>query len=360
MGSHTLGLDMFSYELPREKIAQRPVQPYDAAKLLVIDQHGSLHDSTFRDLPAFLMPRDLLVFNNTKVIPARLFGTLTNSGRERQVEILLLRQTHGEEWRALGRPMKSLVPGCEVRLQGGIVAEMGPRSGDRELTVRLRGSGDGDEFLTRFGTMPIPPYIRGGKGDEQDRRDYQSPLARESGSVAAPTASLHFTESLLSRIRDAGVALAEVTLHVGPASFLALETDSAGQIAPPGGEQYFYDPEIVAQIAQTRSKGGRVIAVGTTVVRCLESIAAFPHQGAGWFETKLFLTPDHEFQYVDGVITNFHQPETTHLLLVEALMGRELLERAYAFALENNYRFLSYGDGMFISSVAGANPKRGK
>ena len=344
----------FSYQLPSERIAQRPVIPYDSAKLLVV-QRGSdtVSSGTFAEIGDFLRSGDLLVFNQSRVIPARLFGQLASGAG---IELLLLSAGAENElsWRAMGRPLKKLKPGTEVLFDGAI-GLVGDRIGEREITVDFVLTDDTafSEWLERAGHMPIPPYIRAGKSDVRDRMDYQTHFAARAGSVAAPTASLHFTPELLQRLARRGCEHTFLTLHVGMPSFVQLfdsetVTDLAG-IEAPGSEHYIYDARLVERIAKHRVSGGRVVAVGTTVVRALESMLRCPSAKDGaLLDTELFISPGFEFIATDLLVTNFHQPGTTHLLLVEALLGRALLAEAYEFALANDYRFLSYGDGMLI------------
>jgi S-adenosylmethionine:tRNA ribosyltransferase-isomerase len=338
------GAAPFTYELPHERIAQRPVHPPDAARMLVIDRsRGSLSHATFRDLPSFLRPNDHLVFNKTQVIPARLFGQIDHNGQH-DVEILLVSQREKGTWQCIGRPLKKIraagVVTFNSRLRGRVYS-----TGSTESVLVQFETTDGrdiDEALREHGTMPIPPYIRDGRGDSQDIIDYQTIFAEQPGSIAAPTASLHFTPELLDRIaKDAHAQISRITLHVGSASFLPIIVN--GVLRPPTAEQFEVPPEVLLSLQETKARGGRVIAVGTTVVRALESAA----RGMSG-ESELFIQPGFEFALVDAVITNFHQPSTTHLLLVESLMGYELLERSYHEALQAQYRFLSYGDGMFI------------
>jgi S-adenosylmethionine:tRNA ribosyltransferase-isomerase len=339
-------LDAYTYDLPKERIAQRPCHPADHAKMLVIDRKtGALHDRFFYDLPEFLSAKDRLVFNDTRVIPARLFGTLDSSGQA-AVELLLIEKITDARWVCIGRPLKKIRAKGKVKFGDTLWAEVIPddSSTDR-VTVEFHTSEAThiSMAIATHGCMPIPPYIRGGKGDELDEVDYQTIFARNPGSVAAPTASLHFNEELMGRLTtDVRCDVSRITLHVGTASFLPVLDN--GKLRPPGSERFHVTDEATREMLETRNGGGRVIAVGTTVVRALESSAREGDSEA----TELFITPGYRFQRVDSVITNFHQPGTTHLLLVEALLGRELLAKAYEHALANDYRFLSYGDGMLI------------
>jgi S-adenosylmethionine:tRNA ribosyltransferase-isomerase len=338
----------FTYELPAERIAQRPVHPADTARLMAIDRASEqIRHLTFRDLPALLRPDDHLVFNDTRVLPARFFGVLSGKPESR-VELLLLREESPHRWLCIGRPLRKIRSASSVVFSDRLSAEVvGSPSPDRVvIEFRTNTTTPIEELVREHGSMPIPPYIRDGHADEQDAVDYQTIFADKDGSVAAPTASLHFTPELLDDIRDkAGCSISRITLHVGSASFLPIFVD--GVLRPPGSEQFSVPASILESLLETRARGGRVIAVGTTVVRALES-AVRSGGSASMQDTQLFIQPGFQFQVVSTVITNFHQPGTTHLLLVEALLGKELLTQAYHAGLEDNYRFLSYGDGMVI------------
>lgn len=340
----------FTYELPEDRIAQRPVHPPDSAKLLVYDRSSNgISDSTFADIGTLFRPGDLLVFNDSKVITSRLFGNLPGGG---EAEVMLLQRREPGIWSALGKPLKKFRPGIHIAVAPDVSIEVLERIGSQEVLVRIHAKqSDVDHAVLAHGHMPIPPYIRSGKSDEQDVVDYQSIFASTEGSVAAPTASLHFTRLLMKQLSAMGVDQTTVTLHVGAASFLALWEQ--GEDAPsrkPGKEQLVFQKDVANKINETRQKGGRVIAVGTTVVRALESMMYLDQEveDGSLLETELFITPGHKFRSIDVMITNFHQPRTTHLLLVEAFMGRQGLSRTYGHALDAGYRFLSYGDGMIV------------
>lgn len=339
--------DPFVYDLPKERIAQRPCHPADHAKMLVVDRsRGEVSDSYFHELPGLLSSKDRLVFNDTRVIPARLFGSLHTSGQG-AVELLLIERISDSRWICIGRPLKKIRSCGRVDFSPTLWCEVIPQSDTLDrVTVEFFTSEAShiSMAIASHGCMPIPPYIRGGKGDELDETDYQTIFATHPGSVAAPTASLHFNDGLMKRIdSESGCDVSRITLHVGTASFLPVLDDHGG-LRRPGAESFRVDDSAMNELVSTKENAGRVIGVGTTVVRALESAALQPHAGA----TELFITPGYRFQLVDALITNFHQPGTTHLLLVEALVGRVLLEKAYKHALANDYRFLSYGDGMFI------------
>lgn len=345
----------FSYQLPDDRIAQRPVYPYDAARLLVIRRDGqSLTDSHFASLPEYLDASHLLVFNNTAVLRARLFGQEVQSAKP--VEILLLEEQAKGEWACLGKPAKRLEDGATLRFSKHLSAEVHSRLPDGRLIVRFfnnNAAASLDEIQAQA-VMPIPPYIRDGKADSEDDLDYQTPFAEIPGSVAAPTASLHFTPSLRQTLSAKGIKSETITLHLGAASFRPLyrenETFDPSQHKP-STERLLATPELLPRLQAHKAKGGKIVAVGTSVVRALESLAlakADPQLFERGIPTDLFIEPGFQFQLVDKLITNFHQPRTTHLLLVEALLGRTLLNRSYQHALNTGYRFLSYGDGMLI------------
>lgn len=345
----------YSYDLPDERIAQRPVQPYDSAKLLVIDRAlGSFRDQMFFELPQLLRRGDLLVVNDTRVMPNRFIGKKVETGAA--IELLALAEQQPGEWSCLAKPLKRLMPGTVVELAEDLQAEVLARQDQQTILVRFSLNNGSSRSLAdamhEVGSMPIPPYIRGGRADSQDTTDYQTLFAERDGSVAAPTASLHFTPALLETLRSMGVVTRYATLHVGAASFLPLwkAGEEFDDYTRPGKERLLHSPALLKEVESVRALGGRVVAVGTTVVRALESMARLGTAPAGPVETDLFISPGFDFRAVDAVITNFHQPRTTHMLLIQALLGREVLERSYQHALQNDYRFLSYGDAMFIGS----------
>jgi len=366
----------FDYHLPPDRIAQHPASRRDASRLLALDRvRGEVSHHAFADLPMLLRPGDLLVVNDTRVIPARLFGTVRREGAgggagpgaavavEREVEVLLLREEPAvlpeRIWTALARPARALQVGTIVRFTDpafeGTVIGLGER-GVRHIAFRPVPAEGGPSFevwLSRVGHVPLPPYID--RQDEpEDRERYQTIFARESGSVAAPTAGLHFTEEVLEALRERGVAMASVTLHVGPGTFRPVATeDPRDHVLDP--EPFRVPPESAAAVRSARERKGRVLAVGTTAVRTLESWirAGSPDDGA-WRETGLFIVPPFEFQVVEGMITNFHLPRSSLLFLVAALAGPDDLGRrrvlaAYEEAVREGYRFYSYGDAMLIA-----------
>lgn len=342
------GAEPFAYDLPPERIAQRPVHPPESARLMVVESDGAVRESIFSDLGQELRRGDLLVFNHTRVFPARFRGTV--SGRQFQAELLLVARIGEAQWRCLAKPLKKLATGSEIDLGGGLRGVVDQRIGDKEICVTFSAqSGSVDALMQSIGQMPIPPYIRRGISDDEDRHDYQSIFAENVGSIAAPTASLHFSRALVDHLALEGIERAALTLHLGTASFLPLfSLDEPARITPPGAERYIHSTALLDTIAAVRARGGRVFAVGTSVVRALESMARCAAKDGAECESSLFITPGFEFLALDGMITNFHQPGTTHLLLVEAFVGRESLERAYRHALEREFRFLSYGDGMIL------------
>lgn len=319
--------------------------------LLVDRKSGGISSSTFCEIAQYLKPGDLLLINDTAVIPARLRGKI--EGKESEAELLLLKRYSPGHWSCLGKPLRKLLPGVKVDFGQALKAEVIEREDSKRISVKFHPEHDAESLIMAQGMMPIPPYIRGGTSDLQDKTDYQSIFAKVEGSVAAPTASLHFTAELMEKISARGVKIANITLHLGTASFLPVysdvTSDGISTITPPACEKYTVPPELSSLLRQCRDGGGRVIAIGTSVVRALESVVrdSSDHTGA-MNDTDLFIEPGHYFLAVDALVTNFHQPGTTHLLLVEALLGRELLQRSYEYALANDYRFLSYGDGMFI------------
>ncbi|MCC6953410.1 MAG: tRNA preQ1(34) S-adenosylmethionine ribosyltransferase-isomerase QueA [Deltaproteobacteria bacterium] len=344
----------FDYTLPPERIAQWPAGASGSrsdSKLLVASSSGSaltLSDSHVRDIRQFLRPGDLLVFNDSGVIPARFF--VDAEGRTVEIFLLALPADETEtEVEVLARPMDKLREGKTVVLSDGLFADVLGRTTDRSrLRLRLRSSSQATvrELVASAGIMPIPPYIRGGRGELRDRELYQCVFSQEPGSVAAPTAGLHFTPELLAELEQSGVSLGMVTLHVGSASFRPAQMQDP-KLERGETEWYRVSIELAEKIAQTKSAGGRVVAIGTTTVRALES-AALSSMSGGLAATDLMIKPGHVFQTVDVMFTNFHQPGSTHLLLVSAFFGASNMARVYQHALDNAYRFLSYGDAQLL------------
>ncbi len=338
----------FHFDLPRELIAQEPLPERSASRLLALDGvTGTRRDLRFQDLPSLLTSRDLLVFNDTKVVPARVFGRRPSGGR---VELLLERALDGNQALAHVRSSKGLREGAVVDLPGGQRATMLGREGD---LFRLEFSGDAMAFFEKHGDMPLPPYIARPVA-AVDRERYQTIYARAPGAVAAPTAGLHFDAGVLERLTKAGIAQAFVTLHVGAGTFQPIRVDDIDtHVMHP--ERVSVPQATCAAVAATRAGGGRVIAIGTTVVRSLEAAAAEGGLQAFSGETRIFIKPGYRFRMVDALLTNFHLPESTLLMLCAAFVGREALLAAYAHAVRARYRFFSYGDAMLITPARGAH-----
>ena len=336
----------FWYDLPKELIAQEPANPRDSARLMVLHRGSdSIEHRVFRDLTAYLMPGDLLVVNNSKVLPARIIGTKQPTGAV--CELLLLRQVKGDQWECLARPGKRMQPGTRVSFgDGSLTAVVDETEEDGNKLVTF--SYDTEtlyEKLDEFGKMPLPPYIT---KQLEDQSQYQTVYAKELGSAAAPTAGLHFTPELMDTLRAKGVDIAEVTLHVGLGTFRPVQEDEITDHKM-HSEWYSVSEEVAEKIRATKAAGHRVIAVGTTSRRTLEAVAAKygeirPCSG----NTDIFLYPGVEFKCIDGLITNFHLPESTLIMLVSAFYGYERTLAAYKVAVEEKYRFFSFGDAMLI------------
>ncbi len=337
-----LTLDDFDYTLPPELIAQAPLPNRTDSALLVVDG-DTLADCRFADLPERLDRGDLLVFNDTRVIHARLHGVKTSGG---QVEVMVERAVGPHEALAQIRASKSPQTGSRIRLADAFDVTVLGRVGEF-YHLRFPTSENVLDLLERHGKLPLPPYIRR-SADGGDESRYQTVYAREPGSVAAPTAGLHFDEAMLDRLAGRGIDTAWLTLHVGAGTFQPVRTNDLGEHRM-HRERYVLPEETVAAIAATRARGGRVIAVGTTSLRALEGAAQDGALEAGSGETDLFVLPGFRFQVVDALITNFHLPKSTLLMLVSAFAGMEPIRRAYAHAVEKSYRFFSYGDAMFIA-----------
>ena len=333
----------FAYSLPAELIAQRPLAQRSASRLLLLDgMSGASGDHAMRELPQLLQPHDLLVLNDTRVVPARLIGHKPSGGR---VETLLERALEGTEALAQVSASKPIRAGLEIRTAGGVVTVLSRES--EHWHIRLPAAAL--EFFERFGAVPLPPYIHR-SAQEEDRERYQSIFAREAGAVAAPTASLHFDAALTQALSARQVARAFVTLHVGAGTFQPIRVEDIGDHVM-HAERVRVPAATCAAIARARSCGGRVVAVGTTVVRALESAAAANGGNlAPWGgETRLFITPGFEFRVSDMLLTNFHLPESTLLMLVCAFAGTGAVLAAYQHAVRQCYRFFSYGDAMLVS-----------
>jgi S-adenosylmethionine:tRNA ribosyltransferase-isomerase len=334
----------FDYHLPAESIAQQPA-PRGESRLLVLDREGPERHRSIGDLPHLLRPGDLLVLNDTRVIPARLYGRRAGAG-EGKIEILLTEKTGDREWDALVKPGRRARPGTVIAFADGLTAEVIQK--DPSGRHRLRFSEPIEPHLDRLGHVPLPPYIHR-EDDAADRERYQTVYARHPGAIAAPTAGLHFSEELLAEIRGAGIETAAVTLHVGLGTFKPVTAERIEDHRMER-ERWEVPEETAAAIRRTRAGGGRVVAVGTTVVRTLESaaLAGGGEVAAGSGSTELFITPGFQFQMVDVLLTNFHLPQSTLLMLVSALAGRERVLAAYEEAVREGYRFYSYGDAMLV------------
>jgi S-adenosylmethionine:tRNA ribosyltransferase-isomerase len=338
----------FQFELPSELIAQYPTEQRPASRLLHLQADtGQITDRQFRDFPSLLQAGDLLVLNDTRVIPARLWGQKDSGGK---VEILVERLLGDDQLLAHVRASKSPKPGRRLLFDDAVEAEVVRREGDL-FVLKFR---DGDHpaadvaaILDRLGHMPLPPYIER-EDINTDRERYQTVYARQQGAVAAPTAGLHFDEAMLQQLQQQGVEIVFVTLHVGAGTFQPVRVDdiTAHQMH---SEWMQLSDEVVQAVSNTRARGGRVIAVGTTSVRCLETAARGGELAAYSGETDIFITPGYRFRVVDALLTNFHLPESTLLMLVSAFAGHDNTMRAYRHAVVERYRFFSYGDAMFIS-----------
>jgi S-adenosylmethionine:tRNA ribosyltransferase-isomerase len=329
----------FHYELPEELIAQRPAPERSGSRLLCLDA-GGLQDLRFVDFPSLLRPGDLLVFNDTRVIPARVIGTKPTGG---QVEILLERVLDERRFVAHVHASKPLRAGVPIELPGGVSANF---IGRQEDLFELELTADPLEYFEQHGAMPLPPYIER-KSEEEDRSRYQTVYARSPGAVAAPTAGLHFDEQTLLRCRELGVHFAHVTLHVGAGTFQNIRVDDLTQHRM-HSERVIVDESVCRAVRDARERGGRVVAVGTTVVRSLESAAQSGAIEPFAAETRLFIRPGYRFNVVDALLTNFHLPESTLLMLVCAFGGYREVMNAYTHAVRAKYRFFSYGDAMFL------------
>jgi S-adenosylmethionine:tRNA ribosyltransferase-isomerase len=339
----TLRTTDFDYQLPPDLIAQHPLAERGSSRLLVIQRAtGTIEDRSFGDFPALLAPGDLLVLNTTRVRHARLIGTRPSGA---PAEVLLIHPAADGTWIAMGKPGSALRPGKRIALGDEAFVETVAVFANGNRSVRFIGA-TADEAIRRFGSLPLPPYIDR-EPDAADETGYQTVYAEREGSVAAPTAGLHFTAEGLHSVQAIGVGIARLELEVGPGTFKPVETeDLAAHAMHP--ERYDISAEVVSQVEQTRSGGGQVWAVGTTVVRALESAVENDKVRPGPGETSLMITPGYQFQVVDRLLTNFHLPRSTLLMLVSAFAGHELIQRAYRHAVEQRYRFYSYGDAMAI------------
>ena len=335
----------FNYDLPQELIAQVPIKNRDESRLMVLNREKqTIEHKIFKDIIDYLEPGDCLVRNNTKVIPARLYGIKEETNAN--VEFLLLNRIDGDIWEVMVRPGKKLKVGAKVTFGDGILkAEILEQLDNGNRKVKFEYSGIFNEILDQIGLMPLPPYIHE-KLKEKDR--YQTVYAKYEGSAAAPTAGLHFTEELLEKLKEKGVEIANVTLHVGIGTFRPVKVENVEE-HDMHSEHFYIKAEDAEKINKAKKEGHRVIAVGTTSCRVLESIAdenGMVHETEG--DTQIFIYPGYKFKCLDALITNFHLPESTLIMLVSALAGREYIMKAYNEAVKEKYRFFSFGDAMFI------------
>lgn len=335
----------FYYDLPQELIAQDPLEDRSSSRLLHLDKEtGAIEHTDFKHILQYLQPGDCLVINDTKVIPARLYGHKKETGAV--IEILLLKRRENDIWECLVKPGKKARPGAEIIFGDGILTgEIIDIVDEGNRLIQFHYDGIFEEILDQLGEMPLPPYIT---HKLQDKNRYQTVYAKNEGSAAAPTAGLHFTRELLAKVEEMGVSIAHVTLHVGLGTFRPVKVDDVEQHHM-HSEFYVVEEDQARLINETKKNGGRVISVGTTSCRTLESAAdeeGILHAGSGW--TEIFIYPGYQFKIIDGLITNFHLPESTLLMLVSALAGKEKIMHAYEEAVKERYRFFSFGDAMII------------
>ena len=338
-------VDLFDFSLPQELIALRPASPRDAARMLVACGDSTLDDRTVRDLPALLRAGDVLVFNDTRVIPAQLEGHRGDA----RIGATLHKRIDLRRWQAFVRNAKRLREGDTIEFPAGVSAIAETRHADGSFTLAFAGKEPVEVLLERAGRVPLPPYIAGKRDtDERDREDYQTMFAQKDGAVAAPTAALHFTPELIAALDAAGVQRETLTLHVGAGTFLPVKAEDTADHAM-HAEWGRIDAAVADRLNAAREAGGRVIAVGTTSLRLLESATGEdrmirPFEG----DTAIFITPGYTFKAIDGLMTNFHLPKSTLFMLVSALMGRERMQQVYAHAIAERYRFYSYGDSSLL------------
>ena len=335
----------FNYNLPKELIAQVPIKDRDHSRLMVLDRKNkTIEHKIFKDIIDYLQPGDCLVRNNTKVIPARLYGVKEETGAN--VEFLLLKRIDGDIWEVMVKPGKKLMPGVKVEFGNGLLkAEILEKLGDGNRKVKFEYKGIFNEILNEIGLMPLPPYIHE-KLKEKDR--YQTVYAKYEGSAAAPTAGLHFTDELFDKLKEKGVEVANVTLHVGIGTFRPVKVENIEE-HDMHSEHFYIKAEDAEKINKAKREGHRVIAVGTTSCRVLESIAdenGYVKEVEG--DTNIFIYPGYKFKCLDALITNFHLPESTLIMLVSALAGKDFIMKAYEEAVKEQYKFFSFGDAMFI------------
>jgi S-adenosylmethionine:tRNA ribosyltransferase-isomerase len=340
-------MPFLDYDLPSHLIAQKPASRRDESRLLVLERRmGRIDDRSFRDLPDLLRSGDLLVLNDTRVLPARLLGKRERTGGN--CEMLFLRELPEHVWELMAQTRGTLQSGEFIRIEPApLRLELLEKTPEGHWLARPARSGSPAELLALCGRMPLPPYIRGGRGEPEDSERYQTIFARQPGAVAAPTAGLHFTPGIFDRLRERRIAWTHLTLHVGAGTFQPIRDDDFRQHVM-HGEWCELPGAAAAAVAECRARGGRIVAVGTTSVRVLETVAATGPIRAWSGETDLFIYPPHEFRVVDALITNFHLPHSTLLLLVSAFAGEDAVREAYRVAIEREYRFYSYGDAMLI------------
>ena len=338
-------VDLFDFELPTDLIALRPARPRDAARLLLVPGEGDFADFTVRDLPSLLRAGDVLVFNDTRVIPAQLEGRRGDA----KIGATLHKRLDLRRWQAFVRNAKRLHVGQVIDFADGVQALAEARGADGSWTLAFLGDEPVEVLLDRAGQMPLPPYIAGKRPtDAQDAADYQTMFADKDGAVAAPTAALHFTPELLALLAEAGIGHETLTLHVGAGTFLPMKVDDTADHQM-HAEWGTISGEVAARLNAVRATGGRVIAVGTTSLRLLESAARADGTIAAFTgDTAIFITPGYRFKAIDGLMTNFHLPKSTLFMLVSALIGRERMQAAYAHAVAAGYRFYSYGDASLL------------
>ena len=338
-------VDLFDFHLPPERIALRPARPRDAARMLVVEGSGALRDQRVRDLPGMLRPGDVLVVNDTRVIPAQLEGRRG----EARIGVTLHKRIDLRRWQAFVRNARRLSEGDRIEFPAGVAAIAEQSLGDGAWTILFEGEEPVELMLERAGRMPLPPYIAGKRDtDAADQSDYQTMFANKEGAVAAPTAALHFTPELTRSLEDAGIARETLTLHVGAGTFLPVKAEDTADHRM-HAEWGRIDGATADRLNAARAAGGRIVAVGTTSLRLLESATGDdgiirPFEG----DTAIFITPGYRFKAIDGLMTNFHLPRSTLFMLVSALMGIDVMQAAYAHAIAQEYRFYSYGDSSLL------------
>ncbi|MCW5961729.1 MAG: tRNA preQ1(34) S-adenosylmethionine ribosyltransferase-isomerase QueA [Pyrinomonadaceae bacterium] len=341
-----MNISDFDYDLPEELIAQDPLRERSASRMLTVDRsNGGRTDARFYDLPKFIRKGDLVVLNNTKVFPARLFG---KSETGANIEVFLVKETGEKIWETLARPARRLKPGKKIVFSEKLSAEVIEKNDEGKVLVKFDAVGEFDAILDDIGQTPLPPYIKRDQGDlDKDRERYQTVFAKSRGAIAAPTAGLHFTPEILNNVRNAGAEIAELTLHVGYGTFEPVRVDdlSEHRVMP---ERIEITDETADRLNRAIVEKRRIVAVGTTTTRALESSVEKGRIAAGKREAKLTVTPGYRFKIIGGLITNFHLPKSSLLVLVSTFGGHQTIMNAYRHAVENRYRFYSYGDCMFI------------